>query len=153
MVQDQSSNKPGRWTKTGKVMEHLGFESYLVKLDGSNLLTKRNRRFLRKILPFIDAADPQTQSQTNSRPPTPPASLPPAPPPLTQPLPAQQSPAAQPPHPQGQPSSDCHREHEHENEKKPKLPPHLRERWIVNKNLAKKVEKTPAESTASQTNI
>ena len=149
MVQDQSSNKPGRWTKTGKVMEHLGFESYLVKLDGSNLLTKRNRRFLRKILPFIDAADPQAQSQTNSRPPTPPTSLPPAP----QPLPAQQPPAAQTPHPQGQPSSDCHGEHEHETEKKPKLPPHLREKWIVNKKLLKKVEKTPAESTVSQTNI
>ena len=32
-------------------MDILGFDSYLVKVDGSGRLTKRNRRFLRKFVP------------------------------------------------------------------------------------------------------
>ena len=54
MVQDQSSNKAGKWTKTGKVIESLGFDSYLVKIDGSRTVSKRNRKFLKKITPYAD---------------------------------------------------------------------------------------------------
>ena len=33
-------------------MEILGHDSYLIKVDGSNRLTKRNRQFLRRVVPF-----------------------------------------------------------------------------------------------------
>ena len=55
MVQDQSTHKAGRWTKTGKIVEVQDFDSYLVKIDGSNTVTKRNRKYLRKIATFIDS--------------------------------------------------------------------------------------------------
>ena len=51
-VQDQSGSTPRRWSKTGKIVEILGHDSYTVKMDGSNRVTKRNRQFLRKILPY-----------------------------------------------------------------------------------------------------
>ena len=54
LVQNQSSPKPGKWTKTGKIVEVQDFDSYLIKIDGSNHITKRNRRFLRKIVPYIE---------------------------------------------------------------------------------------------------
>ena len=54
MIQDQAAAKqPGKWTKTGKVIENQGFDLYLIKVDGGNRVTKRNRRFLRRIVPFI----------------------------------------------------------------------------------------------------
>ena len=65
MIQDQAAPKqPGKWTKTGKVVEDQGFDSYLVKVDGSNKVTKRNRRFLRKVVPFIHAADNPPELRT-----------------------------------------------------------------------------------------
>ena len=55
-VQDQAAAKqPGKWRTTGRVLESEGFDSYLVKIHGSNRLTKRNRRFLRKIIPYNEA--------------------------------------------------------------------------------------------------
>ena len=55
-VQDQAAAKqPGKWRTTGRVVEAEGFDSYLVKIHGSNRLTKRNRRFLRKIIPYNEA--------------------------------------------------------------------------------------------------
>ena len=52
-IQDQSNPaKPGRWTKTGLVVEVLGHDSYLVKVDGSGRTTQRNRRFLKPITPY-----------------------------------------------------------------------------------------------------
>ena len=57
-IQDQTGNTPRRWSKTGKIVEVLGHDSYLVKVDGSNRITKRNRQFLRKLSPFkIDTDD------------------------------------------------------------------------------------------------
>ena len=50
MVQDMSGQKPGKWTKTGQVIEVEDFDSYLVKINGSNNVTKQNRRYLRKKL-------------------------------------------------------------------------------------------------------
>ena len=52
VVQDQSSNKPGKWTRTGVVIETLPYHSYMVRMHGSRAPTQRNRRFLRKITPF-----------------------------------------------------------------------------------------------------
>lgn len=79
MVQDQSTHKPGRWTKTGTVVEVQEYDSYLVKIDGSNTVTKRNRKFLRKVVtynevmngpaPDVSTATLPMPSPTNTLPP------------------------------------------------------------------------------------
>ena len=93
MVQDQSTHKPGRWTKTGKIVEVLEFDSYLVKIDGSNHVTKRNRKFLRKFSTYIDkVAGPDTPSLHS------------APPPYPTPYPAPSTARATPPPPPSSPS-------------------------------------------------
>jgi hypothetical protein len=58
MVQDQTTKdgKPGRWTKSGVVVEVLPHNSYMIKLLGSLRVTQRNRRFLRKLAPIPAAA-------------------------------------------------------------------------------------------------
>ena len=130
VVQDQSSpNKPGKWTKTGVVIETLPFHSYMVRMHGSRAPTQRNRRFLRKIKPYscllpqepctLPTTAPVTRSgsPTTATPPTippvvpstqpmvPPPTLPPGPPSSQ----AQSTPgAASPPSPQ-QPSAAKHR--------------------------------------------
>ena len=50
-VQNQDGNHPNRWDRTGKIVEKLPYRQYKVKMDGSNRVTLRNRRFLRKINP------------------------------------------------------------------------------------------------------
>ena len=56
-VQDLTKKgQPGRWTKSGTIVEVLPHEAYLVKVHGSRALTKRNRRFLRKLTPFTPAS-------------------------------------------------------------------------------------------------
>ena len=53
-LQDKTdAKKAGKWTKTGIITDSLGFQSYEVKVDGSNNLTTRNRAHLRRIVPFI----------------------------------------------------------------------------------------------------
>ena len=67
-VQDESKNgKPGKWTKTGVITDTLPFNSYEVKIHGSNLLTKRNRVHLRKITPF--ASKIMLEDQRSNSPP------------------------------------------------------------------------------------
>ena len=94
MLQDQASPKqPGKWTRTGRVTEAEGFDSYIIKMDGSHRVTKRNRRFLRKVVPFMDViqqpiqpAPPLTTPTTpvpSSTPPSPEAPPPTRPPPVT----------------------------------------------------------------------
>ena len=51
-IQNQHGNSPKLWTKSGVIVEKCGFDSYLVKIDGSGVLTRRNRQFLRKFTPF-----------------------------------------------------------------------------------------------------
>ena len=51
-IQNQTGPNPNKWSKTGQVVEILPFDSYLVKVDGSRKVTKRNRRFLRVFKPF-----------------------------------------------------------------------------------------------------
>ena len=50
-VQNGGGIHPKLWDKTGRVMQKLPFCQYQVKDDGSNHLTLRNRKFLRKIDP------------------------------------------------------------------------------------------------------
>ena len=51
-VQDQVGHTPRQWSKTGTVVEKSGHDSYLVKMDGSNRLSKRNRQFIRRVTPY-----------------------------------------------------------------------------------------------------
>ena len=49
-IQNQKGIDPKRWNKSGKVIEKLDYDQYLVKVDGGGRITRRNRRFLRKIV-------------------------------------------------------------------------------------------------------
>ena len=62
-VQDQSGSTPRRWSKSGRVLELAGPDSYLVKIDGSNRITQRNRQFLRKIQPYQADTDLPSTAQ------------------------------------------------------------------------------------------
>ena len=75
-----------------EVKEH---DQYIVKIDGSGRMTLRNRKFLRKITPFVS---PKTQANPG-QPPVP-ATTPPTPPPTTpSPLPIPTSPPTMSPTP------------------------------------------------------
>ena len=69
-IQDQSGNNPRIWTKTGKIVDVLPYDSYVVKVDGSNRVTKRNRQFLRKLMPYrCDSDDFSPQAPSSLAPP------------------------------------------------------------------------------------
>jgi hypothetical protein len=51
-VQNQTGNHPKRWDKRGVVIKVNDYDQYMVRLDGSRRLTRRNRKFLRKFEPF-----------------------------------------------------------------------------------------------------
>ena len=46
-IQNQQGPHANKWDRTGIILENLGNDQYLVKVDGSGRLTRRNRRFLR----------------------------------------------------------------------------------------------------------
>ena len=48
-IQNQRGNDPKRWNKSGKIVEKLDYDQYLVKVDGGGRITRRNRRYLKKI--------------------------------------------------------------------------------------------------------
>ena len=50
-LQNQHGPHPKRWDYSGTVVEVMPHHQYLVKVDGSGRLTRRNRRFLRKFEP------------------------------------------------------------------------------------------------------
>ena len=54
LIQNQMGKAPLRWDKTGVVVEILPFDQYVVKVNGSNRLTKRNRKFLRAYIPAFE---------------------------------------------------------------------------------------------------
>ena len=56
-IQNQSGNNPKRWSKSGKIVEKLDFDQYLVKVDGGGRSTRRNRRFLKKIISTLADRD------------------------------------------------------------------------------------------------
>ena len=51
-VQNQVGNHPSRWDITGTIVEAKGYDQYVVKIHGSGRLTVRNRKFLKKIMPY-----------------------------------------------------------------------------------------------------
>ena len=63
-VQNGNGSHPKRWDKTGRIMRKFPFRQYHVKVDGSNRLTLRNRKFLRKIDP-VSAHHPPRPSSTS----------------------------------------------------------------------------------------
>ena len=62
-VQDQAGKTPKQWNKSGKVLEELPHDSYLISIDGSFQTTRRNRKFLRKFTPFNTANLPAPPAQ------------------------------------------------------------------------------------------
>ena len=58
-IQNQRGNNPRRWCKSGKIVEKLEFNQYLIKVDGSGRLTRRNRRFLKRIISTLADKDMQ----------------------------------------------------------------------------------------------
>ena len=56
-VQNQRGPHANKWDLSGTVVESQPFDSYLVKMDGTGRITKRNRRFLRPIVPFLQQPD------------------------------------------------------------------------------------------------
>ena len=51
-IQNQTGNTPRRWDRTGVVVEVRQYDQYAVKVHGSGRVTLRNRKFLRKYIPF-----------------------------------------------------------------------------------------------------
>ena len=49
-VQNQTGRFPRRWDRHGQIIKQGAHNQYVVKLSGSNRLTLRNRKFLRKII-------------------------------------------------------------------------------------------------------
>jgi hypothetical protein len=166
MIQDQTTNKAGRWTKTGTIVEDQGFDSYTVKVDGSNHITKRNRKFLRHVIPYIDAAEDQSVSYPADKPapqnpdpkPSEPTAIPSKPfqttEPPTQPtdhhlqpvpqpvqLPVQQS--VQQPNVSDTPVQISYPRTAPKLLVTKLLPPHLCHKWIVNNKLVKSDKKLP----------
>ena len=50
-IQNQTGPNPRKWDKTGTVVEVHQYDQYVIKVDGSNRTTLRNRKFLRKYIP------------------------------------------------------------------------------------------------------
>ena len=51
-VQNLMGNNPLKWDRTGTVVEVKPYKQYYVKLDGTGWITLRNRRNLRKFIPY-----------------------------------------------------------------------------------------------------
>ena len=49
-IQNQRGNDPKRWNKSGEIIEKLDYDQFLVKVDGGGRVTRRNRRYLKKII-------------------------------------------------------------------------------------------------------
>ena len=106
-VQNQHGNYPNRWDRTGLIVQKLPNRQYHVKMDGSNRLTLRNRKFLRKIDPvrsspavtkFTDTSQlthaDESQKVAQAHPSSSPAPLPPPVPVVPNPV-STQSPVAE----------------------------------------------------------
>ena len=73
-IQNQRGPSPTKWDKSGTVVSIQGYDKYLVKIDGSDRLTTRNRRFLRKFSPAslviqdkLQYSYPKTNSPTEDK--------------------------------------------------------------------------------------
>merc|ERR1712055_1237113 len=54
LIQNQTGKAPLKWDKTGVIVEVMPFDQYIVKVHGSNRLTRRNRKFLRAYVPALE---------------------------------------------------------------------------------------------------
>jgi hypothetical protein len=71
VVQDQvalQAGKPGRWTKSGEIVEILPHDAYMIRMHGSRKVTQRNRRFLRRTQPFKPAIPVLSEDLAHSGP-------------------------------------------------------------------------------------
>ena len=58
-IQNQTGRFPLKWDKTGVVVEVRQFDQYIIRIDGSNYSTVRNRKFLRKFVPLYTTPPPK----------------------------------------------------------------------------------------------
>ena len=65
MVQAKLQKK---WDRLGLVLEHLGFNKYRVKIDGSGRDTDRNRQFLKQFTPVTPSMPGPTPNTANPNP-------------------------------------------------------------------------------------
>ena len=56
-IQNQTGKDPKKWYRTGTVVESCGHDQYLIRVDGSGRITKRNRQFLRVFKPASSSID------------------------------------------------------------------------------------------------
>ena len=56
-IQNQraAGNLAKRWDKTEVVLKDMGFDKYMIKVDGSGKVTHRNRRYLRNFKPAAES--------------------------------------------------------------------------------------------------
>ena len=59
-IQNQIGSYPLKWDKTGIVVEVRQHDQYIVKIDGSNRTTLRNRKFLRLFTPMKSKPQPRS---------------------------------------------------------------------------------------------
>ena len=59
-IQNQTGPYPLKWDRTGTVVEVRQYHQYVVKIDGSNRTTLRNRKFLRKFQPVRAITTPKS---------------------------------------------------------------------------------------------
>ena len=67
-IQNQHGTSPGKWDRTGEILQVGEHDQYVVRVDGSNRTTLRNRRFLRKFEPFHVVTPAATQLQCTPSP-------------------------------------------------------------------------------------
>ena len=65
-VQNQRGPHSNKWDLSGTVIEALAFEAYLVRMDGSGRITKRNRQYLKQIFPYKSALQHSSAQGNNS---------------------------------------------------------------------------------------
>ena len=64
--QDQTGPSPKSWSKSGKILECLPHNSYLIKLDSSGNHTKKKQAILEKVLSFTEILKEQHPPQVAS---------------------------------------------------------------------------------------
>ena len=64
-IQNQTGNYPSKWQRTGTIVEKGQHNQYIIKMDGSGRLTKRNRRFIRSFNPASSTIETVPPSPTH----------------------------------------------------------------------------------------
>lgn len=63
-IQNQAGSKHLEWDETGTVIDVRQHNQYIIKVDGSGVVTLRNRKFLRSFTPFRATGPPNTKHHT-----------------------------------------------------------------------------------------